>query len=131
MASNHLDHSRFSKHRTCLAAHNPARAPQRGQGAPKRRPEQNRQSVSATFIQPFIGYTTKKAATFTINSESTYDWKHDQWTIPVNFMVAQLFPPKLTGLPFPIQLQVGYRHYFSQSAIGPEDRFSIIALFPK
>jgi hypothetical protein len=93
----------------------------------------DRDNVSATFLQPFLSFATRKATTLTVNLESTYDWKHKQWTVPINFSIAQLFPPKVTGLTFPIQLQVGYRHYFEQAAIGPEDgvRFSIIALFPK
>ena len=72
----------------------------------------NRDNISATFMQPFISYTTKKATTFGLNTESTYDWVHKQWTVPVNVTVGQLFPPKKTGLPFPIQITGGYRHYF-------------------
>ena len=30
--------------------------------------------TSATYIQPFLGYSTPKATTFTINSESTCNW---------------------------------------------------------
>jgi len=33
----------------------------------------NREDVNATFIQPFLSYTTKSSTTFTVNSESTYD----------------------------------------------------------
>jgi hypothetical protein len=95
--------------------------------------EDNRDNVSATFLQPFVSFATKKAMTLTVNLESSYDWEHKQWTVPMNLSIAQLFPPKVTGLSFPIQLQIGYRHYFAQSVYGPEDgvRFSIIALFPK
>ena len=93
----------------------------------------SRDEVSSTFLQPFVGYTTKSATTFTVNAESTYDWTHKQWTVPVNFMVAQLFRPKTFGLGFPIQIQVGYRHYFESAAIGPNNgvRLNIVALFPK
>jgi hypothetical protein len=93
----------------------------------------DREKVSATFLQPFVGYTTKSATTFTINSESTYDWVHKQWTVPVNLVIAQLLPPKKTGMSFPLQVQFGIRHYFVHANGGPENgvRFSVIALFPR
>ena len=94
--------------------------------------DNDRDDVSATFIQPFVSFATPKATTFSLNTESTYDWVHDQWTVPVNIGVAQLFKPKTFGLPFPIQLQVGLRHYFVKPLGGPENgvRFSITSLFP-
>ncbi|MEQ1767545.1 MAG: hypothetical protein ABL859_08980, partial [Methylotenera sp.] len=36
--------------------------------------EGNRQDVNATFIQPFLSYITATKTTFTLNTESTYDW---------------------------------------------------------
>ncbi len=29
--------------------------------------------------------------TFTVNTESTYDWEGEEWSVPVNLMVTQLF----------------------------------------
>ncbi|HYX46695.1 MAG TPA: hypothetical protein VE820_07730 [Sphingomicrobium sp.] len=93
----------------------------------------HRDKVSATFLQPFVGYTTKTATTFTVNSEATYDWAHKHWTVPVNVMIAQLLPPKMTGMSFPIQIQGGIRHYFVHADGGAENgvRLSIVALFPR
>ena len=34
--------------------------------------------VSATFLQPFVSYTTPKATSFTLNTESTYDWEDER-----------------------------------------------------
>src|SRR5206468_2678010 len=92
-----------------------------------------RPPVNASFVQPFVGYTTAKAMTFTANMESTYDWTHKQWTAPVNLMVAQLFRPRPGGLPMPIQVQLGYRFYIDKPAGGPDHgvRFSVVALFPR
>lgn len=93
-----------------------------------------RQDVSATFLQPFLAYTTRRAMTFSINSESTYDWIGKKWTVPVNFTVAQLLKPRTVfGLPFPIQLQGGFRYYLWKPGNGPDFgvRFSIVALFPR
>jgi hypothetical protein len=36
------------------------------------------QDISSTFLQPFLAHTTSDASTFTLNAESTYDWKHEQ-----------------------------------------------------
>jgi hypothetical protein len=52
--------------------------------------ESSRTDVSSTFLQPFISYTTKDAWTYTLNSESTYDWIAEQWSVPVNFNVSKL-----------------------------------------
>ncbi|HEY2752132.1 hypothetical protein [Phenylobacterium sp.] len=49
------------------------------------------QDVSATFIQPFFSWTSPTATTITINSESTYNWRDGQWSIPINMTVAHLY----------------------------------------
>ncbi|MCB1125381.1 MAG: transporter [Verrucomicrobiae bacterium] len=89
----------------------------------------NRDEVNATFLQPFISYTTPKQTTFTINSESTYDWEHEQWTTPVNLMVGQLV--KVGGTP--VQFQVGGKYYVAGPDAAPDwgIRFSVTLLFPK
>lgn len=46
--------------------------------------------VSNTFMQPFLIYVTKSETTFTVNTESTYDWKAENWSAPINFEVLQL-----------------------------------------
>lgn len=51
----------------------------------------DRQNVSNTFLQPFLSYTTKSATTFTVNTETTYDWLREDWTVPINGGVSQLF----------------------------------------
>jgi hypothetical protein len=91
--------------------------------------ESDRAEVNATFLQPFVSFTTKKATTFTLNSESTYDWANDQWTVPLNFMVQQLV--KIGKQP--VALVAGARYYADKPADGPEWglRFAVIFLFPK
>ena len=37
--------------------------------------ESGRAEVNATFLQPFVSYTTKTFTSFTVNTESTYDWQ--------------------------------------------------------
>jgi len=86
-------------------------------------------SVSATFLQPFLSFTTKTQTTYGLNTESTYDWHGDQWTVPVNLSVAQLV--KIGRLP--VQFQVGGRIYADKPDGGPDwgIRFAVTFLFPK
>lgn len=87
------------------------------------------QSSSSMFLQPFLTWTNKKYMTFGINSESTYDWKSRQWTVPVNLFVQQML--KLGKQP--LTLQLGYRNYLEAPAGGPNwgIRFQVTLLFPK
>lgn len=46
--------------------------------------------VNATFLQPFISYTTSESWTFTLNTESTYDWEAEAWSVPINLSGSKL-----------------------------------------
>jgi hypothetical protein len=87
------------------------------------------EQVSATYIQPFVAYTTKMHTTVALNSESSYDWEAEQWSIPFNLMVSQLV--KIGELP--VQLQLGGRWYADGPDGGPNWglRFTVTFLFPK
>jgi hypothetical protein len=91
--------------------------------------ESGRDDVSATFLQPFVSYTTKTFTSFTLNTESTYDWQGEQWTVPVNVMVQQLV--KIGAQP--VAFQLGYRYYAEKPDDGPDWglRFAVTFLFPK
>ena len=49
-----------------------------------------RSPISATFVQPFVSFTTKTATTYGLNTESTYDCKSSRWTVPLNASVSQV-----------------------------------------
>lgn len=85
--------------------------------------------INATFFQPFLSYTTKTYTTFTLNTESTYDWENEEWTVPLNLMVAQLV--KIGKMP--VQFQIGGRYYADKPTGGPDWglRFTVVFLFPK
>jgi hypothetical protein len=89
----------------------------------------NGDKSNAMFLQPFLSFTTKKYTSFGINTESTYDWNSNEWTIPVNLTVTQML--KLGKQPLTIML--GYRHYLDTPAGGPDwgVRFQVALLFPK
>ncbi len=46
--------------------------------------------INQTFLQPFLSYTTSNAWTFTLNTESTYDWEAEQWSVPVNAVATKV-----------------------------------------
>jgi hypothetical protein len=73
--------------------------------------------------------TTKTFTTVGLNTESTYDWEHRQWTVPLNLTVSQLV--KISQMP--IQFQVGGRYYAEKPDGGPDWglRFTVTFLFPK
>ncbi len=91
--------------------------------------DDSRSSVNATFLQPFVSYTTPSATTFTANLESTYDWGRNQWNVPVNLVVSQL----LKVGDQPVQFFGGIRYYLDKPDGGPEWglRFGVTFLFPK
>ncbi|MDM0046245.1 transporter [Variovorax dokdonensis] len=91
---------------------------------------ETRQDVSNTFLQPFLSYTTPTAWTFTVNSESSYDWKNKEWTVPVNAMVSKLVKFGQQ----PVSLGVGARYWADSPENGPHGwgaRAIAVFLFPK
>lgn len=91
--------------------------------------EDAREEVNATFLQPFVSYITPTKTTFTLNSESTYDWASGQWNVPVNGIISQLF--KIGDQP--VQVFAGVRYYLETPDGGPEWglRLGITFLFPQ
>jgi len=92
--------------------------------------DEDRADVNATFLQPFVSYVTKTKTTFGLNTESTYDWESDQWSVPVIVQVAQLFRigPQI------LQLAVGAKYWAESPDDGPEGwgyRVQLTFLFPK
>jgi hypothetical protein len=92
--------------------------------------DNNRADVNSTFLQPFFSYTTKDAWTFTLNSESTYDWKAHQWSVPINVVVSKV--TKVGGQL--ISVGAGVRYWAESPDSGPEGwgaRLVLTLLFPK
>lgn len=89
-----------------------------------------RNDISATFIQPFLAYVTPSKTTFSVNTESTYDWESKQWAVPVNVAVSQML---LVGKR-PIQLTAGVRYWAESTDIGADEwgfRLGVTLLYPK
>ena len=86
-------------------------------------------SINATFLQPFVIYTFGKGTSIGANTESTYNWAQNHWTVPLNGFFRQMV--KVGDQP--VQLEIGGRYYASKPSGGPEWglRFSVTLLFPK
>jgi hypothetical protein len=87
--------------------------------------DDDRADVNATFVQPFLTYTTKTHTTLSLNTESTYAWNQNQWTVPINATVSQLL--KLGKLP--ISLGAGYREYVEAPDGGPDWGLRVVLTF--
>ena len=91
--------------------------------------DQDRSDVSSTFIQPFIAYAASGGWTYTLNTESSYDWIAEQWSVPVNFQIA-----KLTKFgEQPVQLLGGVRYWAESPDSGPHGwggRMAITFILP-
>lgn len=90
--------------------------------------DDDRAYVSSTFLQPFLAYTTKSSTTFGVNTESTYDWRAKQWTVPINLSVSQLTRIGKLNISFAL----GAKVYAEGPSGGPDwgIRFVVTPLFP-
>jgi hypothetical protein len=92
--------------------------------------DSDRNDISNTFLQPFVTYTTPTALSFAFSAEATYDWKAEQWNIPLGFLVSKVVR---LGKQM-ISVQAGPRYYVESTPNGPEGwafRASLTLLFPK
>ena len=60
-----------------------------------------------------MSLTTPKATSFTLNTKST-DWNSEEWSVPINLMVAQIV--KLGGKP--VQIGAGLRYWADAPEVG-------------
>ena len=88
----------------------------------------DRADVSQTFIQPFVAYGLGNGQTITLNSESTYNWEAEEWTVPVNLGYTKVF----TVGKQPMSFQFGGRYYPEKPEDGPDWglRAALTLLFP-
>jgi hypothetical protein len=92
--------------------------------------DDDRSDINATFMQPFLSFTTPTAWTYTLNTESTYDWEHEQWSVPVNGVVSKV--TRVGGQL--VSVGGGLRYWADSPDNGPEGlglRVVVTLLFPK
>jgi len=86
--------------------------------------------VSITHLQPFASYVTDGAITFSCNTESNYDWKTKEWTVPVTVLVSKIV--HIGKLPFSVG--VGTTYWAEAPENGPEGwgaKFAVTFILPK
>lgn len=90
----------------------------------------SRNDISSTTLQPFFSYTTKTHTTVGAYTESAYDWKGKQWSVPLIVQAGQLFKvgPQI------LQLAGAAKYWAEASENGPEGwglRLQLTLLFPR
>ena len=88
-----------------------------------------RADISSMFIQPFLAKGLGKGRTVSINSESTYNWKTEDWTIPINIAYSKV---SKWGNQM-VSNQFGFGWYAKSPTGGPDWqlRYMMVLLFPK
>jgi hypothetical protein len=92
--------------------------------------DSDRSDISTTFMQPFMTYTTKSAVSYVLITESTYDWKAEQWAIPINVLISKVVKIGKQTISF----GAGVRYWAESADSGPEGfgaRAVFTMLFPK
>jgi hypothetical protein len=89
-------------------------------GGPNHRPE-----VDQTFLQPFLAYTWKDSTTLTLNTESYYYWRTDEWSVPLNLMLSHIYEFGKQ----PVSLAIGGRWYADTVEDGPDWGLRAVATF--
>lgn len=85
--------------------------------------------ISATFLNPFVTYNAAGGWSFTLQTETTYDWVSHKWTVPITLSVGKL--AKIGSQP--VSFSVGLRYYATSPDGGPKGfgaRASLVFLFP-
>ena len=83
--------------------------------------------IDLTFLQPFIAYITPQAWTFSVNTESTYNWETKDWGIPINLTATKLV--KL-GKSQMASIGGGIRYWADSTETGPEDLGPAVSIHP-
>jgi hypothetical protein len=92
--------------------------------------DDDRDSVNSTYKEPWVSYVTSANTTVSLSIESTYDWRTEDWGVPVNFIVDQLFQ---IGEQY-IQVGAAVKYWADSVNGGPQDfgfRLQMTFLFAK
>ena len=85
--------------------------------------------VNASYLQPFLSYTLPTQTTFTVQTESTYNWTAHQWTVPVMAGVSQVL--KIASQPISVAAMAKYSAVRPDGAPAWGARVVLTFLFPK
>jgi hypothetical protein len=85
--------------------------------------------VNASYLQPFFSYTTPSQTTFTLQTESTYNWTAHQWTVPVEGGISQVL--KIGSQPISLAAMAKYWAVRPDGTPSWGARLVLTFLFPK
>lgn len=91
--------------------------------------DDNRADISSTFLQPFLSKGLGQGRTLSVNLESTYDWKAEQWTVPINLSYS-----KVAKIGSQLVSYAGGVRYYAQAPDSGAEwglRFVLTLLYPK
>jgi hypothetical protein len=88
--------------------------------------DSNRDDVNNTLLQPFAAYTWPSAWTVSLQSESSYNWESEKWSVPINLGISKL----VSWGKLPVSLQAGVGYWLESPDTGPDSfRFRLQATF--
>ena len=89
----------------------------------------DRPDVRYTLVQPFVAYTTNSAWSFSLDTESSYDWVGKRWSAPIHVEVSKVV--RFAG--HPVSVGGALACWAATTPGGPQAcgvRFAIAPLFP-
>ena len=93
--------------------------------------ESARADVNASYLEPWVTYTTESDTSISMSVETAYDWEADEASTPVNFIVDQLVQIKGQYVSFGASL----KYWADSPPDGPAEglgyRLQMTLLFPK
>jgi hypothetical protein len=83
-----------------------------------------RSDVSNTFLNPFIAYAAAGGWTYTVQTQSTYDWTAKQWSVPVLGQIS-----KLTAIGTqPVSIAGAVRYWAKSPVSGPHGLGGLVSI---
>ena len=87
--------------------------------------DSDREDISATFLQPFVSHTWPSTTGVSLNLEATYDWKGEDWTVPLNAGVSHIY----TFGKQKVQMGIFGKVYLAAPDDGPDWGLRFVATF--
>jgi len=78
--------------------------------------DNDRERVCSSLLQPMLSYTTTSAISFSLKSETKYDWVAKNWTVPINLLISRV--SKINGKR--IKASIGLRYWAKTTDSSPE-----------
>jgi hypothetical protein len=79
--------------------------------------DEDRRDISNTYLQPFLAYAAEGGITYSLNTETNYNWITHEWSVPIDAQIS-----KLTKIgDQPVSILGGLRYWVDGPANGPHD----------